>query len=44
MSGMPAVPHNEQMRAQAALLRLPELLKTIRNLEKRIKALEEDAE
>jgi len=44
VSGMPAVPHNEQMRAQAALLRLPELLKTIRNLEKRIKALEEDAE
>ena len=44
VSGMPAVPHNEQMRAQAALLRLPELLKTIRSLEKRIKALEEDAE
>ncbi len=44
VSGMPAVPHNEQMRAQAALLRLPALLKTIRSLEKRVKALEEDAE
>lgn len=44
VSGMPAVPHKEEMRAQAALLRLPELMKTIRNLEKRIRAIEEDAE
>ncbi len=44
VSGYPAGPHREQMRAHAALLRLPELLKTIRSLEKRIKALEEGAE
>lgn len=43
VSGYPAGPHREQMRAHAALLRLPELLKTIRSLEKRIADLEEDA-
>ncbi len=44
VSGYPAGPHKEQMRVQAAILRLPELMKTIRSLERRIEALEEDGE
>lgn len=39
--GSPAVPHMELKRTLAALNRLPELLKTIRTLEERMKALEE---
>jgi len=44
VSGYPAGPHREQMRAQASLLKLPELMKTVRELERRIKALEEGSE
>ncbi len=44
VSGFPAGPHKEQMRAQAAVLRLPELMKAYRDLERRIKILEEGSE
>lgn len=41
VSGQPARPHAEDMRIQAAAGKLPDLLKTIRNLEKRLTELEE---
>ncbi|NLY90032.1 MAG: UDP-3-O-(3-hydroxymyristoyl)glucosamine N-acyltransferase [Firmicutes bacterium] len=40
VSGQPARPHGEDMRIQAATGKLPELLKTIRQLEKRVAELE----
>lgn len=40
ISGQPARPHVEDMRIQAAAGKLPELLKTIRQLEKRLAELE----
>ena len=40
VSGYPARPHAEAMRQLAALARLPELTKKIRDLEARLKALE----
>jgi len=40
VSGQPARPHGEDMRIQAAAGKLPELLKTIRQLEKRVAELE----
>ncbi|MBP6962879.1 MAG: UDP-3-O-(3-hydroxymyristoyl)glucosamine N-acyltransferase [Armatimonadetes bacterium] len=42
--GFPARPHKDEMRVQAATRKLPELLKTVRHLEKRIRALEESPE
>ena len=39
-SGYPARPHMDQMRVMAVEQRLPELLKTIRSLEKRVSELE----
>lgn len=36
VSGYPARPHREAMRAQAALFRLPELVRTIRRLERAV--------
>lgn len=42
--GFPARPHKDQMRVEAATRKLPELLKTVRDLEKRIRALEESPE
>ena len=41
LGGFPAVPHREFLRAQAALLKLPELLKRVRTLEKQAKSAEE---
>lgn len=40
VSGQPARPHGEDMRIQAAAGKLPELLRTIRQLEKRVAELE----
>jgi UDP-3-O-[3-hydroxymyristoyl] glucosamine N-acyltransferase len=40
MSGTPAIPHNLWRRVQAASPRLPELLRTVAALERRIAALE----
>lgn len=40
VSGQPARPHGEDMRIQAATGKLPELLRTIRQLEKRVAELE----
>jgi len=39
-SGYPARPHNQQMRAYAALQRLPELVKRVRQLEKELERRE----
>ncbi len=39
-SGYPARPHHQQMRAYAALQRLPELIKRVRQLEKELKGRE----
>jgi len=41
LSGSPAFPHREWLRAQAAFQKLPEMKRTLAELEKRIKALEE---
>ena len=41
LSGIPAVEHRLWRKAQVALLKLPEALKTIRALERKIQALEE---
>ncbi|HEX7372638.1 MAG TPA: UDP-3-O-(3-hydroxymyristoyl)glucosamine N-acyltransferase, partial [Thermodesulfobacteriota bacterium] len=41
LSGSPAFPHREWLRAQAAFPKLPEMKRTLADLEKRIKALEE---
>jgi UDP-3-O-[3-hydroxymyristoyl] glucosamine N-acyltransferase len=41
ISGQPARPHAEDMRIQAAAGKLPELLKTVRQLEKRLAELED---
>jgi len=44
VSGYPARPHKEQMRTYAALQKLPELARLVRELEKRVKALEEGSQ
>jgi UDP-3-O-[3-hydroxymyristoyl] glucosamine N-acyltransferase len=41
-SGYPAVPHFEWLRGSAALLKLPELIKQVRQLEKKVASLEEE--
>ncbi len=41
VSGYPARPHNETMKVYAAARRLPQLLKEVAGLKKKIKALEE---
>lgn len=41
VSGYPARPHREQMRMHAAQKKLPNLLRTVKELEKRIKELED---
>lgn len=41
VSGFPARDHRQQLRGQAALQKLPELLKKVRDLEARLAALEE---
>ena len=41
VSGYPARSHREQLRAEAALRRLPELLKQVRALQRRIEELEQ---
>jgi UDP-3-O-[3-hydroxymyristoyl] glucosamine N-acyltransferase len=43
LSGYPARPHKEQMRLHAAQQRLPHLLHVIRDLERRVKELEEQS-
>ncbi len=40
VSGYPARPHGEELRLEASIRKLPELMKTIREQEKRIAALE----
>lgn len=40
-SGFPARPHRQQLRAQAALLRLPETLKIVEELQKEVERLRE---
>ena len=42
--GYPARPHHEELRIQAARQKLPELLKIIKELKKRIEKLEENRE
>lgn len=44
VSGYPARPHREQMKLEATLPKVPEMLKTVRNLEKRIRDLEQGKE
>jgi UDP-3-O-[3-hydroxymyristoyl] glucosamine N-acyltransferase len=39
VSGMPALPHRQTLREQAAIRRLPELLQTIKRLEEEVEAL-----
>jgi UDP-3-O-[3-hydroxymyristoyl] glucosamine N-acyltransferase len=41
VSGFPAKPHDEEKRLKANLRRLPELVKTVRELEQRLRSLEE---
>ncbi|MGE5553969.1 MAG: UDP-3-O-(3-hydroxymyristoyl)glucosamine N-acyltransferase [Betaproteobacteria bacterium] len=41
VSGIPARPHTEEMRAKAALYRLPEALRELRDLRRRLAHLEE---
>jgi UDP-3-O-[3-hydroxymyristoyl] glucosamine N-acyltransferase len=41
-SGYPARPHKEALRAQATLLKLPETLKRLRALERRLAGAERD--
>jgi UDP-3-O-[3-hydroxymyristoyl] glucosamine N-acyltransferase len=43
MSGSPAFDAKEWLRAVTAFQKLPELLKTVRQLERRLKALEPNA-
>jgi UDP-3-O-[3-hydroxymyristoyl] glucosamine N-acyltransferase len=43
-SGYPARPHKEQLRTLAANRRVPELIKRIDELERRLRALETDQE
>jgi UDP-3-O-[3-hydroxymyristoyl] glucosamine N-acyltransferase len=43
VSGFPARDHKDQLRTYAAQHRLPALLRTIRDLEKRVKELEDQA-
>ena len=40
VSGFPAIPHDENMKIQAHIARLPELKKKIADLEARLAALE----
>jgi len=40
VSGFPARPHHEVMRAQAAAARLPEIIASVRSLQRRVEALE----
>ena len=42
--GSPAIPKGEHLRAQAAVRRLPELLKKVRELEKKVKKLTQEME
>lgn len=44
VSGQPARAHSEDMRIQAAAGRLPDLLKTVRNMEKRLAKLEKKSD
>lgn len=43
VSGFPAIPHRESMKMQANLLRVPHLKKKVDELERKMKALEEEA-
>jgi UDP-3-O-[3-hydroxymyristoyl] glucosamine N-acyltransferase len=43
LSGSPAFPHREWLRAQAAFPKLPEMKRALAELEKRMKQLEEAA-
>jgi len=41
-SGFPAIPHGKELRIQASMRRLPELISHVREMEERIKALEKE--
>jgi UDP-3-O-[3-hydroxymyristoyl] glucosamine N-acyltransferase len=41
VSGLPAIPHRQNLREQAALRRLPDLVTQVRQLQEKLKALEE---
>ena len=43
-SGFPAIPHNRELRLQASTRKLPDLIKQVRDMGERIKALEEELE
>ena len=40
VSGIPALPHRQTLREQAAIRRLPDLVVLVRKLEERLAALE----
>ncbi len=42
VSGMPALPHRQSLREQAALRRLPELVTQLRRLQEQVEALKEE--
>ena len=44
VSGVPAIPHKQWLKAQTVVARLPELKKRVNELEKKINALEEKGE
>lgn len=44
VSGFPARPHKEVLKAQAAMHRLPDMLKKVRDMERRLAELEKDKE
>ena len=41
VSGYPAKPHRDELRIEAAVLRLPELLKAFKELQNKVRDLEE---
>ena len=43
-SGTPAVPHTKELRLQASMRKLPELINQMREMEKKIEALEKELE
>ena len=44
ISGLPAIPHKEWLRSQISFTKLPKMRKTLRELELRIKRIEQDIE
>ena len=44
VSGLPAIPHKEWLRSQISITKLPKIRKTLKELELRIKKIEQDIE